>query len=190
MRIIGLTGLCCSGKDTIANYISDVYGYKHYSLSDVIRNFFYKDININEFTRSNLAGFGVSLRKKYGNNVLVKYVLKEINTFTYINKYCISSIRHTAEVKELRHIRNFILVNVVAPVYVRFLRMKRRCRFGDPTNILDFIKLEQQENSKQFKKSIQQMSETAKMAEITIMNDTEDLVQLHLKVNNVLNQVL
>ena len=35
--IIGLTGPYCSGKDTIAEYISREYGYIHYSLSDVIR---------------------------------------------------------------------------------------------------------------------------------------------------------
>ena len=35
--IIGLTGSYCSGKDTVANYIVQNYGFIHFSLSDEIR---------------------------------------------------------------------------------------------------------------------------------------------------------
>jgi dephospho-CoA kinase len=187
MKIIGLTGLCCSGKDTVADYLSTMYGYKHYSLSDIIRQLLSEETIVP--TRVNLAMFGVNLRKKYGNSILVKYILKNIKGFHYTNKYCISSIRHTAEVIELRHIGKFILVNVIAPIYLRFLRMQRRCRLGDPTNILDFVKLEKQEDNKQHN-SYQQVSKTAKMADITIVNDTDDLRQLTLQVRNVLSVVL
>ncbi|MDR0915412.1 MAG: hypothetical protein LBM22_01825 [Endomicrobium sp.] len=185
MKIIGLTGLCCSGKDTIANYIANIYGYVHYSLSDVIRSLLYEEMY--EPTRINLYHFGITLRKKYGNSVLVRYIFNKMKSNT---KYCISSIRHTAEVKELKRINGFVLINVVAPVNIRFLRMRSRCRLGDPTNILDFMNMERQENNKESKNAIQQASETAKMATITIVNDATDLVQLKLQVKSILNKYI
>ncbi|MDR1926813.1 MAG: AAA family ATPase [Endomicrobium sp.] len=70
--IIGLTGSCCSGKDTIANYICEKHGYKHFSLSDVIREIMRKERI--EPTRENLMVFGSKLREENGNEVLVKKV--------------------------------------------------------------------------------------------------------------------
>jgi dephospho-CoA kinase len=95
--IIGLTGYSCSGKDTIAEYVVRRHGYKHYSLSDVIREIM-KERGI-EFTRENMITLGTSLRREYGNNVLAKRVLEK----TSLNsKCCITSIRHSDEVRELK----------------------------------------------------------------------------------------
>jgi dephospho-CoA kinase len=97
MMIIGLTGYSCSGKDTIAEYIVRRHGYKHYSLSDVIRKIM-KERNI-EFTRENMITLGIKLRREYGNNVLAKRILEKTNLN---GKYCITSIRHSDEVRELK----------------------------------------------------------------------------------------
>ncbi len=92
--IIGLTGACCSGKDTIAEYISKKYGYKHYSLSDILREIM-KEKGI-ELTRENLAAFGTELREENGNEILANKALEKINLN---GRFCITSIRHTGEVK-------------------------------------------------------------------------------------------
>ncbi|MDR2427358.1 MAG: AAA family ATPase [Endomicrobium sp.] len=70
--IIGLTGSYCSGKDTVADYISQKHGYKHFSLSDVIREIM-KEAGL-EPTRENLITFGTNLREENGNGVLAKKV--------------------------------------------------------------------------------------------------------------------
>jgi dephospho-CoA kinase len=95
--IIGLTGHSCSGKDTIAEYVVRKHGYKHYSLSDVIRVIM-KERNI-EATRANMVAIGTKLRKEDGNNFLAKKILEKISLN---GKYCITSIRHCDEVVELK----------------------------------------------------------------------------------------
>jgi dephospho-CoA kinase len=95
--ILGLTGYSCSGKDTIAEYVVRRYGYKHYSLSDVIREIM-KERNI-ELTRENMITLGTRLRREYGDNVFAKRILEK----TRLNdKCCITSIRHSDEVRELK----------------------------------------------------------------------------------------
>ncbi|MDR1696027.1 MAG: AAA family ATPase [Endomicrobium sp.] len=180
--IIGFTGSYCSGKDTVADYIVKNYGYGHYSLSDVIRDSM-KSEGI-EPTRENLIVFGTNLRAENGNGVLAKKVLglmgKERN-------YCITSIRHPDEVSELKKRKDFILINVDAPQSVRFERMKKRKRPGDPETLEKFIELEKKES--QPSGSGQQLTKTAGMADMTFINDYGSLDELQAGIDKLLKQI-
>ncbi|MDR2818805.1 MAG: AAA family ATPase [Endomicrobium sp.] len=180
--IIGLTGSYCSGKDTVADYISQKHGYKHFSLSDVIREIM-KEAGL-EPTRENLITFGTNLREENGNGVLAKKVLEKAKDE---GKYCITSIRHSEEVNELRKRKDFVLINVDAPQDVRFERMQKRKRPGDPQTLEKFVELEKKES--QTSGSGQQLRKTANMADITFINDSNDMATLKATVDNLLEDL-
>ncbi|GHT59242.1 dephospho-CoA kinase [Endomicrobiia bacterium] len=178
--IIGLTGSNCSGKDTIAEYISKKYDYKRFSLSDIIREIM-KEKGI-EPIRENLITFGTKLREENGNGVLAKKVLEKMDLD---GKYCITSIRHPDEVNELRKRKNFVLVNIDASQKVRFERMRKRKRQGDPSTLERFIYLERQEY--QIEGSGQQLRRTANMADVTFTNDSNDITTLEVTIEDLLD---
>jgi dCMP deaminase len=180
--IIGLTGSSCSGKDTVAEYISSKHGYKHYSLSDIIREMM-KETGI-ESTRENLVLFGTNLRKENGNGILAEKVLEKINSR---DKYCITSIRHPDEVKRLREKKDFILIDIDAPRLVRFERMCRRKRFGDPQSLERFIEFEERES--QTEGAEQQIRKTAEMADFTFINDSNSVTVLQTGVERLLKNI-
>ncbi|MDR2399522.1 MAG: AAA family ATPase [Endomicrobium sp.] len=180
--IIGLTGSYCSGKDTVADYISKKRGYKHFSLSDVIRDIM-KKAGIDPI-RENLIVFGTKLREENGNGILAKKVLEKAKDD---GKYCITSIRHSEEVNEFRKRNDFILVNVDAPQDVRFRRMQKRKRPGDPKTLEKFIELEKKEC--QTSGSGQQLRKTGNMADITFINDSNDITTLEATVDKFLEDL-
>jgi len=177
--IIGLTGSYCSGKDTVAEYISKKHGYIHYSLSDVIREMM-RETNI-KLVRENFIVFGTKLREKNGNGILARKILEKIVIGT---KCCITSIRHSEEVKELRKRKDFILVNINSPQLLRFKRMQYRKRLGDPNTLEKFVELENKES--QVEGSGQQLKKTADMADINFVNDSNDIVTLKAAVERLL----
>lgn len=180
--IIGLTGSNASGKDSVAEYIVKAHNFLHYSLSDVIRDLMKSD-GI-EITRENLIVYGTNLRQKNGNGFLAKKVLEKMDK----NKnYCVTSIRHPDEVMELRKNKDFVLINVDALQNIRFERLQKRNRPGDPTTFEKFINLEQKES--QISGSGQQLTKTAKLADITLINNSNDLNILHRDIDKLLAQL-
>jgi dephospho-CoA kinase len=180
--ILGFTGSFCSGKDTVAGYIVEKYNFIHFSLSDIIREVMKKE-GI-ETTRENLIVFGTKLRKENGNGALAKIAEKKMNEK---NNYCITSIRHPDEVKELRKNKNFILINVDAPQNIRFERMIKRNRAGDPETLEKFVELEKRES--QNSGPGQQLTKTAQMADIVFINDTNDIKILARKIDDLLEKL-
>ncbi|MDR2617096.1 MAG: dephospho-CoA kinase [Endomicrobium sp.] len=180
--IIGLTGSYCSGKDTVAEYISQKHGYIHFSLSDIIRELMQKDAI--EPTRENLIVFGTNLREKNGNGILARKVLDKIDLH---GKYCVTSIRHPDEVNELKKRKDFVLVNVDAPEDVRFKRMQKRQRPGDLQTLEKFIEFENKES--QSEGSGQQIVKTARMADVTLINGSNDIYMLKVTIDELLKNI-
>ncbi|MDR1926814.1 MAG: hypothetical protein LBQ13_03995 [Endomicrobium sp.] len=102
-------------------------------------------------------------------------------------KYCITSLRHSCEVNALREREDFVLVNVDAPQHIRFERMQKRKRPGDPVTLERFIELEKKES--QTSGPGQQLSKTANMSNITIMNDSNDMATLECIIENLLKNI-
>ncbi|MDR3048629.1 MAG: AAA family ATPase [Elusimicrobiota bacterium] len=179
--IIGLTGSYASGKDTAADYIIRKFGFEHFSLSDIIREEM-KAQGV-EPTRENLIVFGTKLRAQNGNGVLSKMAIKKTDSG---KNYCITSIRHPDEVLELKKNANFILIDIDAPAKIRFERMKKRNRNGDPQDFDTFVKLEQKESQEEG--SGQQLSKTAALADIKITNDSDDVKNLEKQIDALIKK--
>jgi dephospho-CoA kinase len=137
-----------------------------------------------EPTRENLIVFGTNLRAQYGNGALADKVLQKMRKGA---DYCITSIRHPDEVSELKKNPDFVLINVDAPAAIRFDRMIKRKRPGDPQTLEKFIELENKESQTQGPG--QQLSKTAAMADITFINDSDCVEILKTKIDALLKNL-
>lgn len=180
--IIGLTGSFCSGKDTVAEYLQHDWHFRHYSLSDVIRDAIRK--RGQKITRDKLVITGTQLREEYGYAVLAERILKKLNK---TDDYVITSIRHSSEVRALRKRKDFKMVFVDAPARVRFARMYARKRESDPRTYKEFRALEKLES--QTKGAGQQLGLCKKMADLKLINSGSGLAALHKKIDNLVNSI-
>jgi dCMP deaminase len=177
--IIGLTGMYCSGKDSVAEHISKKYGFIHSSLSDRIR----EELERRgvEITRDNLINAANELREKFGHSILAERTLEKLNGKE--GNFVISSIRHPAEVKALKKSGQFFLVEVRAPIKTRFERIKARNRENDPKTLSELKEKEELES--QQSGPGQQLTNVMKLADCIVMND-KGLKELHNKTDILL----
>ncbi len=178
--IVGVTGRNCSGKDTVGEILIKKSFY-HYSLSDALREELRK--RGKEVTRENLIELGNSLRSTHGHGVLAEMAIRAMKSD---KNYVVTSIRNPGEVETLRKTRkDFVLLNVDAPVSTRFDRMKQRAKKEDMSiaSLEDFKKLEKQDESSDPAKL--QVVKVMKIADAVIVNDA-DLATLHTNVDKFL----
>jgi dCMP deaminase len=178
--IIGLTGMYASGKDTVAEIFMGRSFY-HYSLSDSLRAELRK--RGKKVNRENLIKLGNELRETRGNSVLAEMALENVKSD---KNYIISSIRNPAEVEVLQKRKDFVMVNVTAPIETRFERIRSREKSGEDDEIKTLKDLkEREEREKSADASKQQLHKVIKMAKVTINND-KDLDALNKKIDKFL----
>ena len=139
--IIGITGWFASGKDTVADYLVKK-GFKSFSLSDVLREELRKEGK--EVIRQNLLAKGNELRAEFGPGCLAERALVKIEEFG--GNWVVPAIRQMGEVKALRQNKDFVLWEVLAPIDVRFDRMKRRGKGGEDDAIKSIEELKARED--------------------------------------------
>lgn len=137
MKILGFTGLPCSGKDVACEYIAKKYNYTFLSCGDVIRECA-KARGVKVPTRQQLQEISYELRKSEGQTWLLKRLLGNLQDGNYI----ITGIRGLYEVKFLKENfgHNSVLVGLLACEATRFSRCLSRGRPGDTTTLAGFRK--------------------------------------------------
>jgi len=179
--IIGLTGTMGSGKGEIANYLIKK-GFEYYCFSDILKEEAEKR-NIKP-TRKNLQKLGNDIKKDKANRgILAKRILERIKTDNVV----LDGIRNVDEVRELRKAKEFFLVGVNAEQKLRFIRLKKRARAGDPTDFNDFKKLDDKEN-KGITKG-QEINKCLKMADFTLLNNGS-LEELKEETERILKNIM
>ncbi|MEM2963281.1 MAG: deaminase [Candidatus Anstonellales archaeon] len=178
--IIGLTGENCAGKGTVAEYLTKRSFY-YYSLSDAIREDLAK--NGMSITRENLIKRGNELRDKYGPGILAERIMQKIELNPDKN-FVVDSFRNPAEVEVFRKRKDFVLVYVTASQRVRFERMRKRGREGDPNTFDAFLKIEEEE-AKNEEKTKQNTHATYQMADKKIENEL-DFKNLYMLIDGLL----
>jgi len=168
--IIGITGMFCSGKDTVAEHLVSK-GFKHISLSDFLREELgRRGVDV---TRDNLIKVGNELRAEFGHGVLGERALNAMKEKE--GDYVVTSIRHPAEAKALMQHGHFFLVEVRAPIKTRFQRIKKRNRENDPRTLKELKEKETFESAKEGPG--QQLTNVRKMAGYVIKNDSTKAAQ-------------
>jgi dephospho-CoA kinase len=92
----------------------------------------------------------------------------------------VTSIRHPAEIEELKKHGDFFMANVDAPVKLRFARIQSRRRTGDPETLERLIEMEKLES--QTSGSGQQLGECRKKSDYTLVNDADNIDELYSRV--------
>lgn len=113
--LVGISGKMRSGKDTVANYIVEKYGFEHLKFSKGINEVYNKYNYIEDNgvkNRQALQDIGQFLRKAIGEDVWVNYTLKgynpEVNTV-------ISDVRQDNEFIALRERGALIILVTTSP---------------------------------------------------------------------------
>ena len=176
--IIGMTGLSGSGKDTVASYI-EKKGFKNYSLSDEIR-IEAKKRGLGT-DRDSLIKLVDEMRATLGKDILSRRMLKRIK-----GNCVVTSFRHPVEVENFKKLENFYLVNVKAPIKIRYGRAIARNRAGEAK--WTFAKFVDREKKERKGTTSQQLDKVIKEADFVIDN-SKDLKHLYYQTDLVLGKI-
>lgn len=170
MKIFGIVGQPSCGKDTVAEYLSNL-GFNHISTGDLIRADMRK-LGI-PIDRDNMRKFSTESRQQKGAAYPINE-LSEINSNTVF-----SGMRNVPEIKALREKfgNNFKLIAVDAPIEIRYARIAGRQREGDQITFEQFK--EQEEAERNGNPDAHQVDQVVALADLIIVNDgsKEDLFE-------------
>jgi len=178
--LIGLTGKNASGKSTIVSWFSE-RGLRSVSCSDSIRSWLI-DQGIEE-TRDSLIEGGRQLRKSGGPSILADMLLEILNGEDAV----VDSIRTPDEVSSFRRRGDFWLIEIRTSEEMRWERLKKRNRPGDPKDRETFLSQDKTEETAK-DKSGQDLMATAKLADFIIENNSS-LEELETELINCWKQI-
>jgi dephospho-CoA kinase len=158
--IVGLTGPNAAGKGEAARWLAE-RGYVVHSLSDIVRErarALGRDLG-----RASLIETGQEMRREGGPGVLARLLVPRL-----LDRSVVDSIRHPAEVEELRRLPGFRLLGVDAPAEIRWRRAVARGREGDLPDFDTFAARERLENGTSPEQ--QQLSRALALADRVVAN--------------------
>ena len=144
MKVIGVFGLIGSGKDTVAEYLEQKYGFFHVSYGILVRGLARQLGRTLE--RDDLIKTQREYVRRYGQNYFGRLAVQKIRDSN--EQFCVlSGIRRPEDVEEPRKAfgEDFLLVFVDASPKIRFGRMRSRMREGDPETLEEFLRQEEEE---------------------------------------------
>jgi dephospho-CoA kinase len=136
--VIGLVGRKGSGKGTVARLIKDRYGASIYRFSDLLRDIL--DSLYVEKTRENLIHLSEILRKGFHQGILKDAMIKQVQADP-ARIIVIDGIRRLDDLLRLDELGDFRLVNITAPVELRYERIQHRGEnAGETTDTFEHFK--------------------------------------------------
>jgi len=180
--VLGLIGAIGSGKDTATEYLRDKHGFFAIGFGDMVREEVAK-LGL-EMTRENQQHIGAERRKQFGGDYWVNKTVEKIKS-SGKDLAVVNGIRtfDDTNVTGKAFKENYHLVLLEVPLEKRFERMQRRNRPGDPTS------LEQLKNQEAAEQQKFNFSETVKLANLKIENDSS-LENFHMEIDKLLKQLL
>ena len=107
--IIGLTGRIASGKDTIGKYLSEEYSAQKIRFSTLLRDIL-EIIDLPD-SRENMQDLSTILRKRFGENILAKAMMKLAKN-TNNNLIVIDGVRRITDVENFKKLKKFFLIYI------------------------------------------------------------------------------
>lgn len=130
-KIIGLVGLIACGKGTAAKYLAEKYQASTYRFSTILRDVL-KRIYLEE-SRDNMINLSESLRQTFGQDLLANVITKDaLNDPREI--VVVEGIRRLEDIKYLKQLPNFTLVEISADPKIRYQRLKNRGENSDDSS--------------------------------------------------------
>ncbi|MBI4407006.1 MAG: hypothetical protein HY565_00715 [Candidatus Kerfeldbacteria bacterium] len=157
--IIALTGEKLAGKGTTADYLQRQYGARVLRFSQALSDILARLHQPN--TRAELVALGSYVRSRFGDDILAKVVVGDALTATE-PLVVIDGMRYLVERAACQVLPNFYLLNVTAPVEVRFERTRLRSEKADETTMSysEFVQREQDATEQQIAAVQQQANQT------------------------------
>lgn len=138
--IIGLVGEKLAGKDTVANYLVEKYQADHFRFTHIL-DAILEELNL-PVSRANEINLGLSLRKIFGEHILVN-ALEKLAKKSWAKFVVVNGIR----MDEMEVVKSWgaKIIYITAPAKTRFERYQTRHEKADDGK-MDFDKFMEQEN--------------------------------------------
>ena len=173
---LGLVGKPCSGKDTVAAYLTERYGFAHVSTGDLVR-FYIAEHNLGEPDRVLARNVANRMREENGADYLVRLALANETPLLVV-----SGIRAIAEAEAVQEVGKIVCVN--ASVELRFERMQGRGRASDNITLAQFREQEAAEDANS-SESAQNVLQVMALADHSVDNQG-DLEHLQAQIDVLL----
>lgn len=132
--ILGITGMPGSGKTEIAKLL-EKKKFTTINMGDIVMKM--AEENDIGMVNTKIREFATNMRKIHGNDFFAKETVKELKKVKSRN-VAIVGVKSMYEIKIIkRQFRNLVMISIVAPKIVRFRRLKKRARVGDPKVMRD-----------------------------------------------------
>jgi dephospho-CoA kinase len=176
--IIALIGEKLAGKDTVAEYLIEQHGAHHVKFSQILDEVLYV-LNL-EISRDNEIALVTALRSAFGNDVLMKSLVKKAKDTT-VPIILINGVRYPEELESLKKLKAK-LIYITAPLDLRYQRFMRRKEKSD-----DAMQTEQEFKDQETAVTEKFIKELGKKADATILN-TGTQEELQGQVEKILRQ--
>ncbi|RME78071.1 hypothetical protein D6774_02340 [Candidatus Woesearchaeota archaeon] len=181
--IIGLVGPVCAGKGHAGTFLHQVHGYDSFGIGDLVREQCIKE-GI-PFGRENEDAMGYRKREEFGPHYWME---QAYNRAKRTGRAAIDGLRTLDDVGYFFNLREqgeirFTLFAIIADQEIRWKRMQKRARKGDPTTWEEFVRkdLEHRQGD------IFKIDELVNIANYTFINNT-DLRDLYDALDSVVEQ--
>lgn len=161
--ILGMTGLLAAGKTTVSQYLVKNHGASLYAFSTPLRDIL--DRVYLEHSRKNMQDLSSDLRETFSQDILSTTIAHDVEKDKN-NIVIVEGVRRLSDIKHLRNLPGFKLINFTADQKTRWERLVAREQNpddGDKT----FEEFKQDEQAE----AEQQIAEVASTAEFTIDNN-------------------
>ena len=129
--ILGFVGEIASGKGTATKYVVEKHGASSYRFSTPIRKIC--DVLHLEQSRANMQKISATLRANIGEDVFAKILAEEAKRDPN-EIVVIDGIRRPDDIKYLKQLQNFYMINVAADEMTRYKRLVERRENPDDAN--------------------------------------------------------
>ncbi len=176
-KIIAVTGLIGSGKDTVAEYIAEKYGYTIIDYANILREMC-KNEGL-ELTRDNLQ----NLRLKYGNTFLAEEVVDRVKK-SGKDKILITPLRRSEDYEiPNKELGGIVMILVESDDKIRFERLSKRGRENDPKDFEEFQRQAKRDDD------IYDFDKTFSYAKYRIQNNG-DIDQLKKQIDKIMEELV
>ncbi|MCW1300955.1 MAG: AAA family ATPase [Candidatus Nanoarchaeia archaeon] len=180
-KIVGIAGTIGSGKDVVSHYLAQKYGYIEIIMGDLVRDLA-NELKL-EPSRENLLKLQKRYVEQFGREYWGKRAVEKIQSIAS-EKIVVNGIRRIEDIKVLKQAfinDRVVLLVIDADPKIRFERLVKRGREGDPKNFDQFLLQELAE------RETFDLEELEKIADYKIENDGS-LVELYTRVDEFVNK--